>query len=195
MNILKRKEVWIIIVLLSIVLINRVTAYVSFKYSDKGFEATVEDIQIKEEVQPEQEEVLKRIKVDISGAIHTPGVYELSETDRIEDVIELAGGLTEDANRNLINQAEHLYDGQKIIVLRVGETIEAVNGGVSGPININTATIEQLTTLSGIGEKTAEKIIAYRQKNGNFTSVDDLTKVSGIGASKLDGIRDGITTK
>jgi competence protein ComEA len=88
-----------------------------------------------------------------------------------------------------VNQADYIYDGQKIIILKVGENRDSIQGLTKGPINLNTANKEQLSTLNGIGEKTADKIINYRQKNGPFSTVEDLMKVSGIGASKLDGIR------
>lgn len=186
----KRKEVWVIIILLTVVLINKVTAEIKMKYSSKGPEITLDKIHIPSK--DELEEVVDEpnyIKVDISGAVLKPGVYVLEEGDRIQDVIKLGGGLTEEADINLVNQADYVHDGQKIIILRNGETKELVQGIISGPINLNTATKEQLGTLNGIGEKTAGKIIDYRTKNGSFETIEDLTKVNGIGDSKLDGIR------
>lgn len=194
---LKKKEVWVVIILLAVIMINRITAQVNLKYSEKGVQATIEDLEVKvkEDEEKPAEEVLKAIKVDISGAVNKPGVYTLEEGDRIENVVQLAGGFTAEANTNLINQAEYVEDGQKIIVLKKGESMEAVNQGYSGPINLNTATVDQLTNLNGIGEKTAQKIVSYRQQNGDFSTVEDLLKVSGIGPSKLDGMRGEITVK
>ena len=185
----KKKEVWVIIILLTVVFINKATAQIKLKYSNSGPEIILEEIHIPEKVIEEETIEVKAIKVDISGAVMNSGVYVLSDGDRIQDAVLQAGGFTEEADLNQVNQADYIYDGQKIIILKVGENRDSIQGLTKGPINLNTANKEQLSTLNGIGEKTADKIISYRQNNGPFSTVEDLMKVSGIGVSKLDSIR------
>ncbi len=148
-----------------------------------------------------------KIYVQVSGAVAKPGVYTFSSGSRIYQAIESAGGFLPEAYEVNINQAKLLEDGQRIhvytkeeaksgqlSVTEVGD--EASVGGTSatgGLININTATAEQLTNLSGIGQTRAESIVAYRQKNGNFSSKEDLKNVSGIGDSTYEKIQDQIT--
>ncbi|SFH52454.1 competence protein ComEA [Pseudobutyrivibrio sp. OR37] len=129
------------------------------------------------------------IYVQVAGAVKSPDVYELPEGSRVYAAIEAAGGLIESADDSDINQAALLEDGQKLYVYTVEETkaLEAKQAAVEaddGLININTATLLELRSLPGIGESKANQIIAYREANGNFSSIEDIKKVSGIG----DGI-------
>ena len=145
------------------------------------------------------EEVIPEIKVYVIGAVMTEGVATLDEGSRIEDAINLAGGLTEDADKNRINLAAFLTDGQMIYVPKISdntgevEIIESDIGISNGKININTAGIDELKKLDGIGDSTAQKIIDYRKSNGKFQSIDDLKKISGIGTAKFNNIKDKIT--
>ena len=141
--------------------------------------------------------------VDVSGCIKTPGVYELPYGSRIFEAIEEAGGFTKHADRALINQAETITDGMKINVPDKRDIEENGSGAahVSGNgasdngelININTAGSEELQQISGIGPVTAEKIIQYREENGVFDSVEDITNVSGIGEKTLEKMKPQIT--
>lgn len=153
-----------------------------------------------------------QIVVDVDGAVAHPGLYKLPPDSRVQAALAAAGGLSPQADAHRINRAAKLHDGQKLYVLSQGESappLAASNGqgceGQSctsadgadagsdaegqGLVNINTANATQLTQLPGVGPAIAQKIIDYRTANGPFTSVDDLTKVPGIGAAKLAQIK------
>ncbi|MDI6688898.1 MAG: ComEA family DNA-binding protein [Actinomycetota bacterium] len=136
------------------------------------------------------------VVVHVCGAVKAPGVYELSGTKRVTDAIQIAGGPTPEANLDALNLAAKLVDGQKIYVPKEGESISPTlsgNGTVDGPINLNTASVEQLDQLPGIGPVLAQRIIEYRESNGGFKSIDDLQKVEGIGPKKFEQIKDKVT--
>ena len=137
----------------------------------------------------------EEIYVDISGEIINPGVYKVHEGDRVFQVIEMAGGLTENADTTTINQAETVFDGEKIIVPKVGEdegysTTDGSAGLVNGKVNINKADLTTLETLPGIGVSKAQKIIDYRNSNGKFKKISDIKNVSGIGDATFDSLKD-----
>lgn len=114
---------------------------------------------------------------------------------RLYELIDMAGGFTEDAAADSLNQVELLSDGQKITVMSKAEAeTAAVEADDNGLININTADISSLTTLTGIGEVRAKDIITYREKNGDFKSPEDIMKVPGIKDSLYSKIKDKITT-
>ncbi|WCG23307.1 helix-hairpin-helix domain-containing protein [Vagococcus lutrae] len=147
--------------------------------------------------------------VDIKGAIKFPGMYPVETDMRIFDVIELAGGLSEEADRNQVNLAEHVRDQMVIYIPKVGENLAEVmlptetstshhdsdhaQAENETLVNLNTATAQELQTLSGIGEKKAEAIITYRETNGSFQTIDDLKKVKGIGEKTFDSLKESIT--
>lgn len=148
------------------------------------------------------------IYVDIGGEVNVPGVYEVSEGTRLFQVIEKAGGLTEDADIDVINRAEAVYDGQKILIASYEEsekrskaqalTASAEQSGVSSAadevrVNINTADSVTLQTIPGIGPSKAERIIEYRNTQGRFQSVDDIKNISGIGDKTFENIKKYIT--
>jgi competence protein ComEA len=149
---------------------------------------------------------LTSIYVDVEGAVQTPGVVCLEEGSRVADAIDAAGGLTDQAYITGTNQARSLTDGEQIVIPTIEEHEASLQASVSssgdvssasaqsqdGKININTATSAELQTISGIGESKAQKIIDYRNANGNFKSIDELTNVSGIGDKTLESIRDKI---
>ena len=153
-----------------------------------------------------------QIVVDVDGAVAHPGLYKLPPDSRVQAALAAAGGLSPQADAHRINRAAKLHDGQKLYVLSQGESTPplaassgqgcegqactSAEGGLSGSdpegqglVNINTANAAQLTQLPGVGPAIAQKIIDYRTANGPFTSVDDLTKVPGIGAAKLAQIK------
>ena len=132
------------------------------------------------------------IFVDVTGAVNNPGVYTLTGRSRVIDAIKAAGDSTPGADLSTINLARVLNDGEQIYVdsTVVNSSGQRVSKKVSsGPININRATLRQLDALDGIGPVIAGRIIEYRKKNGSFLTIDDLQKVSGIGAAKFAQIK------
>ena len=133
-----------------------------------------------------------KIFVDVTGAVNRPGVYSLTGRSRVIDAIKAAGDSAPGADLSTINLARMLNDGEQIYVdsTVVNSSGQRVSKKVaSGPININRATLRQLDALDGIGPVIAGRIIEYRKKNGSFLTVDDLQKVSGIGAAKFAQIK------
>jgi competence protein ComEA len=132
------------------------------------------------------------IFVDVTGAVNNPGVYTLTGRSRVIDAIKAAGDSAPGADLSTINLARMLNDGEQIYVdsTVVNSSGQRVSKKVSsGPININRATLRQLDALDGIGPVIAGRIIEYRKKNGSFLTIDDLQKVSGIGAAKFAQIK------
>ncbi len=145
------------------------------------------------------------IVVYVTGAVQRPGVYVLPRGSRLVNAVEVAGGFLEGADLNQVNLAESVKDGQQVVIpgLSTMPTPELTIGGsgllvtptpfAGEKININTASVELLDTLPGIGQTVAAKIVEYREQNGPFTRVEDLLKIPGIGPSTLEGIRGLIT--
>src|ERR671934_422270 len=140
-----------------------------------------------------------RVVVDVVGAVRKPGLYRLEQGSRIADAVARAGGATRKADIATINLAAPLADGEQVVVPKRGAPGAAVGGtgGVSatpgvpaGPVHLNTATLEQLDSLPGVGPVTAQKILDYREEHGAFSSVDELDAVPGIGPARMDTLRD-----
>lgn len=136
--------------------------------------------------------------VHVFGAIARPGLYRLDPGARVVDVIAAAGGFTDEADPSGVNLARSVVDGEQLQVTRVGETPVAASGpgGAGtrdGPVNLNTADEAALDTLPRIGPALADRIIAWREQNGAFTSVEDLLAVPGIGDKMLEALRDLVT--
>ena len=171
-----------------------------------------------------------KIKVDIKGQINSPGVYELTKGERVNDLINKAGGITKNADTTIINLSKKL-DDEMVVIIYTKEEVKKLNDGniekvtnicpkvndacpekqletinekenkvtetkgnnINAKISLNKATIEELQTLSGIGEAKAKAIIKYREENGEFKKIDDIKNVSGIGDSAFEKIKDQIT--
>lgn len=136
------------------------------------------------------------VTVYISGAVVEPGVYTADTGARIQDFVSLAGGMTSDADDNAVNLAEEVSDGAHVIVPTRGEdlpqTADSSEQNGQGLININTATVEELDELPGIGPSLAEEIISWRESNGAYTSAEDLLNVPGLGETRVARLREHI---
>lgn len=153
-----------------------------------------------------QEETTDTVFVQVSGAVRSPGVYELPAGSRVFEAIQSAGGMTDDAAADSVNQAVEVSDGDMIVLCTLQEweqaksqQTELISGDLSGPtqetdgrININTADVTQLCTIPGIGESRAQSIVTYREQNGAFGAVEDIMKVSGIKDGLFQKIKDKI---
>lgn len=156
--------------------------------------------------------IAKKLMVDIKGQVKNPGTYEVDLGTRVIDVINIAGGLTAISDTSLINLSKKVFDEMVIIVYSKDEvlnmnnnkqdiknevennaSIEDSNSSVNNIININTASVNELTTLSGIGEAKAQDIINYRESNGGFKTIDEIMNVTGIGESLFAKIKENIT--
>jgi competence protein ComEA len=147
--------------------------------------------------------------INVIGAVNNPGVYQLAPGSRVSDAIQAAGGASPEADITLVNLAAVVTDGQRLwIPLKIDQTLVAEENTVQAasgvaatpelpspqnPVNINTASESQLDLLPGIGPVKAAAIISYRQQNGPFTSIEEITSVPGISDSVYDGIKDLIT--
>ena len=152
-----------------------------------------------QEDSPHDEE--SEIVIDIKGEVHQPGIYRLKSGARMYELIEQAGGLTEEALETAINLAQVLQDQQMVIVLHQEDEgfMEINASGVSSSqtvvtqINLNQANAQQLQELPGVGAKKAEAIIAYREEYGFFKQIDDLKKITGIGEKTFESLKEMIT--
>ena len=150
----------------------------------------------------------KDLRVYVSGAVRNPGVYRLRPENRLSDAVSAAGGATDEANLDAVNLARRVKDEEQYHIPRVGETppsgttlFEELNQQ-TGPLNdasceglmdLNVASVAQLETLPGIGTARANDIVVYRETNGAFASVEEVTEVSGVGPITLEKIRDLVT--
>jgi competence protein ComEA len=133
--------------------------------------------------------------VDVVGAVRRPGLYRLPAGSRVDDAVRRAGGPTRKAAIELVNLAAPLADGQQVVVpaqpqAAAGGAVAAGAAQASGPVHLNSATVEELDTLPGVGPVTAQKIVDYRTEHGPFRSVDELDAIPGIGPARLEQLRD-----
>lgn len=204
-----------ILILTIIILLLGGTIFVIYKNNQNSKEEVIDIFkeEEKENKENEKEETIKKVSVDIKGMINNPGVYEVDSKSRVNDVIALAGGLKEGADTSNINLAKIVSDEMTIIIYSTDEVLEKFkqevcicncpyiendacidnNNSNSNLININTASLEELTTLTGIGDVKAEAIIKYRNEIGKFKSKEELLNVDGIGESLFEKIKDDIT--
>ncbi|HET7628393.1 MAG TPA: ComEA family DNA-binding protein [Bacillales bacterium] len=135
------------------------------------------------------------VVIDVKGAVVTPGVYEMKEGERVIDVIREAGGFRKEADRKRINLAERLKDQMVVYVPEKGEKgaqAEFMPSQDDGKVNVNSASVSDLEKLPGVGEVTAEAIVAFRKQHGPFKQLSDLLAVKGIGEKTLDTLREKI---
>lgn len=219
----------IIITIIVVLIVSSLTITTIYFYEPKK-EKKISSLKVKKTSNPIKEDTLnqkenKKYMVDIKGEVRTPGIYELESSSRVIDVINEAGGLTENADTTVINLSKKISDEMVIIIYSkwqvehwketkeqgkylqeqcisqkeeqakndacIDDTEENTNSTPS-IININTATKEELMTLTGIGESKAEAIISYREKTA-FTKIEDIKNVSGIGDSIYEDIKNNIT--
>jgi competence protein ComEA len=141
-----------------------------------------------------------KLVVHVVGAVRRPGLYRLREGSRIADAVARAGGATRKADLSLVNLAAPLSDGVQVVLPRRLPAVSAAGAAPQsgapaasqGPVHLNTATLEQLDALPGVGPVTAQKILDYRQENGGFASVDELDAVSGIGPARMEQLREAV---
>ena len=151
----------------------------------------------------EKEEPLEQdlITVDVKGAVKAPGIYDLPVGSRVNDVVQKAGGLTEQADSKSLNLAQKVSDEALVYVPTKGEESASEKTGSGAPsstskekkVHLNKASLEELKQVKGLGGKRAQDIIDHREANGKFKSVDELKKVSGIGVKTIEKLKDYVT--
>lgn len=202
----------IVLIVIIITLLISAILY-NFLYTNDEKNEITNDFEVEEKEESEETdvvEVVNSIFVDVGGEVNNPGLYELKENARVNDAINAAGGTTDKADLTDVNLAYILTDAVKVIIpaknsansVNSVKNVSVINSGInstssnniqSGKVNLNTATKEQLKTLTGIGDSTAQKIIDYRNGNGKFNNVEDIMNVSGVGDSKYQKIKNDIT--
>ena len=170
---------------------------------DGVFQAAQEAAYEEQTAEPGSDESSGMIYVHVCGEVREPGLYSFDAGQRINDAIEAAGGFTDKADKEALNLATPLEDGQQIRVPdRSGSSSAAdpasgtssiEQGKAGGKVNINTASAQELASLSGIGESKAAAIISYREKQGSFSGIEDIKKVPGIGEGTYNRIKDSIS--
>ena len=227
-----RKHLKIIIIIIVIILVITLSLIkININNNSKLEKEVTEDLEIFNELDINNEEsnttdlAKDLVYVDIKGAVVTPGVYELEANKKVIDVINLAGGLTDQADTSLINLAKQVTNEMVVIIYTKEEVEQAsqeepiikivekecvcpkitndscientkdttTSENTNQKVNLNTANLEELQTLDGIGESKAKAIIAYREEVGQFNSIEELLEVSGIGESLYDKVKENIT--
>lgn len=221
-----KKYIWVTLIIIVVLLF-------VFKKDESTEEVILEEnnLELKEENIEEVDNI--KIKVDIKGAVKNPGVYEVNEYSRVSDVIDVSGGLTNEADTSVINLSKNVTDEMVIIIYTKDEINEMKKGNTSikyiekecicpklendaciedkidnipdnenntnnkneanGKVSLNKATLDELMTLDGIGEKKAQAIIDYRNKNNGFKSIEEILEVDGIGSTTYEKIKDRLT--
>ncbi len=219
MNLDNKKKI-IISIILIVILVIAFGAYMVIGYSNFDelnlenevlAQATQNDVENVEEDTENNNEAEEKIVIHITGEVKKEGLVYLNKGARIADAIEAAGGETEEADLSQVNLAYELQDGQKIYIPNKNEQVSEYITKNSGnnvlmegssssnstegseKVNINTASQSELETLSGIGPSLAQRIIEYREENGDFKSIEELKNVKGIGDAKYENIKDNVT--
>lgn len=209
----KLEEYWKVIIILfigistTIILFLTVMDKTEERQDIDPYDALIAEVE-GEEITSAEAEIAKAVQeilpsiiiVDIKGSVESPGVYEMKAENRIIDVIDRAGGLTQDAESNGINFAQKVEDQMVIYIPKTGEepveipiTAEDKETEEVMLVNINEADATGLMTLNGIGPSKADSIIRYREERGSFQTIDDIKNVSGIGNTTFENLRDYIT--
>ena len=216
-----KKYIWIIIIVLLVIV------FIIFNKDSEEIKLEEEIIKTEENILEEEKIVSEIVKVDIKGAVKNPGVYEVEINSRVSDVIEISGGLTNEADTSVINLSKNVVDEMVIIIYTKDEINEMKKGSTSikyiekecicpklendaciensidnvldnnssstnGKISLNNASLDELMTLDGIGEKKAQAIIEYRKKH-SFKSIEEILEVDGIGTATYEKIKDRLT--
>lgn len=192
----------VVVLIIFIVAHKKDNVYASNDVNEDEQEELVENVLEKEEEEEKDEiEEIPKIKVDIKGEVKNPGVYELELGNRIIDVVNLSGGFTTKAITKEVNLSKKIYD-EMVIIIPDSETTCVVEpkytnlendvDQISGLVNINTASKEDLMTLTGVGESKADAIIKYRKQN-KFEKIEDIMNITGIKESLFNKIKDEIT--
>ena len=216
-----KKYIWIIIIVLLVIV------FIIFNKDSEEIQLEEEIIKTEENILEEEKIVSEIVKVDIKGAVKNPGVYEVEENSRVSDVIDISGGLTNEADTSVINLSKNVVDEMVIIIYTKDEINEMKKGSTSikyiekecicpklendacieniidnvpdnnssstsGKISLNNASLDELMTLDGIGEKKAQAIIEYRKKH-SFKSIEEILEVDGIGTATYEKIKDRLT--
>lgn len=203
-----KNKIYIAITIVSIIIVgliytlvrNDKTSYLV--NTEQNITLNTPPVDTNEELEVYNELPIETYRVFISGEVINPDVYDIDSDARIIDLLEMAGGATEDADLNQINLADFLSDAQHIIIPKIGSD-EAINnvavnnngsqGSDNNLVNINTGSLNELMSLPGIGTVTAQNIIDYRELNGNFGSIEDIKQVNRIGNSTFENIKNLIT--
>ena len=214
-----KKYIWIVFIVFILLLF----VFTKDKSTEEVILEKNDNLEIKEEIITDN--VKLKIKVDIKGAVKNPGVYEVEENSRVSDVINISGGLTNEADTSIINLSKNVEDEMVIIIYTKAEINEMKKGNTSvkyvekecvcpkiendacienkvdnipsnnsnlsnNKISLNKASLDELMTLDGIGEKKAQAIIDYRNKNNGFKKVEEILEVDGIGSATYEKIKD-----
>lgn len=158
----------------------------------------VEENESMEVITKKEEKESVKIVVDIKGEIKNPNIYWLEEGCIIEDLINIAGGITEEGDLSKINRAQKLNDHEVIIIPNINSKEDKIENIIQtsnneNKVNINTTSINELDTLPGIGPSKAEAIIKYREENGDFKSIEEIKNVTGIGEALFEKLKKNIT--
>ncbi|GAA0077341.1 hypothetical protein UT300005_17190 [Clostridium sp. CTA-5] len=203
----EKKKIGIIVVILIILAIS---IFTYIRGGSKGLKKNdntsifVEDNTLETETNHVKEEIKdvknKKIVVEIKGEVNKPDVYELNDDSIVKDLINIAGGITENAEISNINRAKKLqnheliYISNKDEVLKKGEIANSTGSSLNsnGKININSSSMEELKKITGIGDAKAKKIIEYRENIGSFNSIEDLKNIDGIGEKMFEKLKNEI---
>lgn len=186
-----KHTVWMCYLFFFITVVNTVCMIVCFMSLQHISHSVAQQTIVSTTSQEEQLQDKSTLVVDIKGEIHSPGVYQMEQGDRVIDVVQKAGGFTEDARQESVNLSQKLVDQLMIII--PNQHTDRESEETTKKLNINTASAEELMKLEGIGKTKAEQIVQYRKANGPFQTIDDLKHITGIGSKTIDALKEKIT--
>lgn len=183
LNVLKRYG-WIVAVLVVSLIF-----FISVQKKDSVSKVSLDQSPVAEQEETASPAVMM---VDVKGEVSKPGVYQVEQGMRVDDVIRMAGGMTSEADSTSVNLAQVLVDEMVILVGEMGVVVQEGSSSLSEQLSINQATAEELQTLNGIGPSKADAIIQYREEHGPFQKIEDLLEVPGIGEATLSHLEESI---